>query len=116
MSKTNHLAHWEGSDRAETARINGAKEEIRNGVAYIQCMHASPRHGGTACANLLPLSRNGVFEGKCGSCGWIGVKRAWWLSQRQLEFRANRQAIRLKVMNGERISLEEFDFVAREFL
>lgn len=89
------------------------KEEIKNGVAYLQCNAFSTKNK-TNCLMMLPLDRFGRFEGKCGGCGVFTKLSAWWLTARQREFKAMRGELRLKVERGLQLTLQEFDLVAKE--
>jgi hypothetical protein len=90
-----------------------AKEEVKNGVAYLQCNHLNTRTR-QHCLNMLPLDRFGRYEGKCGGCGGQIKLSAWWLTARQREFKAMRSELRLKVERGLQLTIQEFDFVAKE--
>jgi hypothetical protein len=83
-------------------------------IVYVECGQLNKK--GERCKNRLPLDKFGGFTGNCGRCFKFQSLRFWQLSESQRAYRNKRNVIREKVLYGATISIEEFDFVAKEFV
>jgi hypothetical protein len=90
------------------------KEEVKGDIAYQQCSAFHPKGG--KCVNMLPLDRFGRFAGKCGKCGQDQTKSVWWLAKSQRDFQTEKARLRKQLADSGKITLQEFDYVAKKFL
>jgi len=89
--------------------------EIRNSIVYVAC-DIYLRKTKTVCNAKVPLDSQGKFSGICGVCKSHTEHRYWWLSSKQREFQIQKAKLRSNIQFGRGISVEDFDFVAKEFL